>query len=106
MAIETCTCWMFHGVRYSSSSSPQAIQKELAVDRAQLSATVRKKTSAQDSRPSAQATGSVGIVMLAIVVVLLVTPDVITVVRYVTVQVADLRERRRARRAVEGLGNG
>lgn len=43
------------------------IKSELTVETSHLSATVRKKTSAQDERTSAKATGSVGIVVLVFV---------------------------------------
>ena len=56
----------------------QAIKDELTVETKDLSATVRLKSSAQDSRPSAAAVGSLGIILIVIATVLIITPDVIT----------------------------
>nr|KAG5700315.1 hypothetical protein BaRGS_002661 [Batillaria attramentaria] len=47
----------------------KSAQDNLLLDKANLSATIRAKTSAKDSRPSAQATGALGIVMLSIRVI-------------------------------------
>ncbi|KAK7476660.1 hypothetical protein BaRGS_00032058 [Batillaria attramentaria] len=51
------------------------LQKELTLDKTNLSATVRRKTSAEDSRPSAQATGLVGVVLMATVAGLIIVLD-------------------------------
>ncbi|KAL8594828.1 hypothetical protein ACOMHN_016069 [Nucella lapillus] len=62
----------------------EAIQRDLQVDTSTLSATVRKRTSAPDSRPSAQATGYGGIVLLVIPFVLIIVPDLISLIGYLT----------------------
>ncbi|KAK7487851.1 hypothetical protein BaRGS_00020898 [Batillaria attramentaria] len=59
----------------------KSAQDNLLLDKANLSATIRAKTSAKDSRPSAQATGALGIVMLSVVFGALLLPDLVSFVR-------------------------
>ena len=63
------------------------------METATLSSTIRKVTSAPDQRPSAQAVGAVGIVMLVIPAVIIVLPDVVTVV-YAVVETFQAWKRR------------
>ncbi|KAL8594831.1 hypothetical protein ACOMHN_016072 [Nucella lapillus] len=64
--------------------STQAIHGYLTVNTSTLSATIRKKTSAQDHRHSAQTTGAVGLLVLLIVFLLIVVPDLISALQSVT----------------------
>nr|KAG5699134.1 hypothetical protein BaRGS_014433 [Batillaria attramentaria] len=58
-------------------------QEDLLLDTSNLSATIRRKTSAKDSRPAAQATGAIGIVMLVVVFGSIILPDLVSVVHAV-----------------------
>ena len=58
----------------------QRTRNELTVDKTNLSTTVRKLTSAKDGRPSAQAVGAVGVVLLVIPAAGIVLPDIYTVI--------------------------
>ena len=55
----------------------QQLQRELAVDRDSLSSTRRRKESAPDSRPSAQASGGLGLALVVLVLGLVVLPDLL-----------------------------
>ncbi|XP_035826458.1 uncharacterized protein LOC106012192 [Aplysia californica] len=61
----------------------EELQNELLVNTDTLSKTVRKKSSAYDSRPSSTASGTVAIVLLATVVGFLVSSDVISLVYHI-----------------------
>jgi hypothetical protein len=56
----------------------EEMKKELTVQKESLSATIRKKISVMDNRPSAQSIGSFGIVILTFVLVLLIVSDSLT----------------------------
>nr|KAG5709619.1 hypothetical protein BaRGS_001669 [Batillaria attramentaria] len=58
------------------------IQRELAVEKATLSKRIRELTSVADNRPSAVATGTLGMVMLLGLLGLLVLLDLLKVVRF------------------------
>ena len=72
---------------------PQEIREELLLEKKGLSATLRKLTSANDRRPSAQAAGGFAIVMLVVPAVLIVFPDVVTVVQAIAKKVKALRKK-------------
>ena len=59
----------------------QQLRKELTLDKSTLSSTRRRKESAPDPRPSAKATGGLGIIFIVIVLCLIVLPDLIAIVR-------------------------
>ena len=58
------------------------ITTTLTVNKKQLSSYTRKLTSARDSRPSSIALGSLGAILIAISVILVISGDVINVVLY------------------------
>ncbi|XP_069114767.1 mucin-22-like [Argopecten irradians] len=60
----------------------EAVKKELTVDKQILSSTIRKKTSANDDRPSAQAIGMVGVAFLVAFVLIVFVPDFVILCRY------------------------
>ncbi|OWF44191.1 C3 and PZP-like alpha-2-macroglobulin domain-containing protein 8 [Mizuhopecten yessoensis] len=60
----------------------KAVKKELTIDKQTLSSTIRKKTSANDDRPSAQAIGMVGVVFLVVFALLVFVPDFVALCRY------------------------
>ena len=57
------------------------LKQELAVDKSELSSTIRKKTSAPDERPSSKGLGVLGIVMLTGIGCMLVAADARVLVR-------------------------
>ncbi|KAL8594846.1 hypothetical protein ACOMHN_016087 [Nucella lapillus] len=61
----------------------KAIHTHLTVNKTRLSSSIRKKTSAQDKRDSAQATGYVGLLVLLILFLLIVVPDLISALQYI-----------------------
>ncbi|XP_033755783.1 putative GPI-anchored protein pfl2 [Pecten maximus] len=59
------------------------LKVKLTVDKSALSSSIRKKISIGDDRPSAQAIGAIGTVILALSVSLIVIPDALKLVTYV-----------------------
>ena len=57
------------------------LQSQLMLNKSELSSARRKKESAPDHRPSAQASGAVGVLVLVMVLVVVVVPDVGSVIR-------------------------
>ena len=57
----------------------QAIRGNLTLATANLSATVRSRTSARDRRPSAEAFGGLGVAMLLVPALIVLVPDLVTV---------------------------
>ncbi|XP_076449172.1 uncharacterized protein LOC143285659 [Babylonia areolata] len=81
-----CECPPVLHVNVSQQEVDEAVEqikKDLLVDTSQLSATKRKKESAQDSRPSAVTTGSIGIVFIVLVVGFIVGADIVSVVHFI-----------------------
>ncbi|KAK3091889.1 hypothetical protein FSP39_023472 [Pinctada imbricata] len=78
-----------------SSSEQAAILNELAqelkTDTKTLSSTVRKKTSASDSRPSSQAFGAIGIIMLTVPFTFLILIDIPTLKSHAQMFVRNVR---------------
>ncbi|KAL8566332.1 hypothetical protein ACOMHN_050450 [Nucella lapillus] len=70
-----CACSCRPQTSANVSELIRRLQKELAVNKSTLSSTRRRKESAPDYRPSAQATGGIGIAILVIVVCCIVLPD-------------------------------
>jgi hypothetical protein len=66
------------------SQETEKLTSELTVDKKSLSTTRRKKVSARDNRPSAQACGVVGIVVMVSVAALIIIPDVASLLKAVT----------------------
>lgn len=48
------------------------------LENSNLSATIRKKTSAEDHRPSTQAIGGLAVTVLVLVLVIIVFPDILS----------------------------
>ena len=75
-----CPCDKVHEVKnYTSEELSKLIEelkKELTVNKAVLSATIRKKISVMDYRPSAKSIGSVGAVLITLIFVLLIGFDI------------------------------
>ncbi|XP_070200995.1 uncharacterized protein [Littorina saxatilis] len=57
----------------------QSIRENLLLDKRNLSATIRKLTSADDDRPSAQTAGGFGIIFIVVVVAVVIFPDIISI---------------------------
>ncbi|XP_062573392.1 uncharacterized protein LOC134235286 [Saccostrea cucullata] len=67
--LQSCTCPVVqHTPTISSPEEVNAkiaeIKKELEVEKSSLSSTIRRKTSADDSRPSAKTFGSIGVIII------------------------------------------
>ena len=58
------------------------LKEELVVDKSALLSTVRKLTSAKDDRPSSQAVGSLGIVLLSVLGLGMILADAPLIVRH------------------------
>ena len=71
----------------------QEIRDDLLVEKRVLSATVRRGTSAQDRRPSAQTVGWLGVLLLVVPALLVLGPDVVSVLRALGGLVRALRGR-------------
>ncbi|GFN81789.1 basement membrane proteoglycan [Plakobranchus ocellatus] len=63
-----------------AEESTEAIKKNLSVNRKQLSATVRRVTSAPDSRPTSISAGCFAVALLSLAIGLVIVPDVFTLV--------------------------
>ncbi|XP_033755784.1 mucin-22-like [Pecten maximus] len=86
----SCSCVCVQANTTTSGCAPddiscivKAVKKELIIDKLTLSSTIRKKTSANDDRPSAQAIGMVGVVFLVSFALTVFVPDVVTLCRYI-----------------------
>jgi hypothetical protein len=83
-----CTCPAGCVVKYNSTTYSQEelnaeitqMKKELEVEKSTLSSTIRKKTSADDPRPSAKTTGYFGIIIIVFVIGGIVALDFPTLV--------------------------
>ncbi|KAK7113875.1 hypothetical protein V1264_000036 [Littorina saxatilis] len=62
----------------------QKIKDDLLVDSTKLSATIRKKQSAKDSRPSAVTTGSFGVAIVVLVFGFIISADVISLFQWLS----------------------
>ncbi|OWF36777.1 hypothetical protein KP79_PYT02880 [Mizuhopecten yessoensis] len=60
----------------------KAVKKELTIDKQTLSSTIRKKTSANDDRLSAQTIGMVGVVFSVVFALIVFVPDFVALCRY------------------------
>ena len=54
----------------------ESVRRELLIDKKHLSSTVRKLTSAHDDRPSSTTVGSVGVIIISLVVLSIVMADI------------------------------
>ncbi|XP_060598566.1 uncharacterized protein LOC132752265 [Ruditapes philippinarum] len=70
----------------------EEIQEKLKVSKAELSSTIRKKSSAPDDRPSATAVGYVGLASIIFTLGAMALLDITTVFRDVRVMIKNLRE--------------
>lgn len=61
----------------------EEIKKNLSVDVSKLSATIRKKQSAADKRPSASQMGVLGIILLTVIFGLLVLVDITSIPQHI-----------------------
>ena len=68
------------------------IQKRLAVNASSLSSTVRRLTSAEDTRPSAQSIGYLGVGFIVVILGSIVVIDLNGLVRDVKVLVRNLKQ--------------
>ena len=83
--------FLFYFIFYPFSL--QDILEDLTIIPTNLSRTIRKLTSAEDHRPSAQAMGSAGIAMLVIPAVFIVLPDILTLIHAVVRKVRACKRR-------------
>ena len=63
--------------------APRSSRKKLEVNTKNLTAAVRKKTSAEDDRPSSESFGAIAITMLVLVCFLISLGDIIVVIFYI-----------------------
>ncbi|XP_045181541.2 uncharacterized protein LOC123540515 [Mercenaria mercenaria] len=68
------------------------IQEKLKVSKAELSSTIRKKTSAKDDRPSATAVGYVGLASIIVFISAMALLDITTLFRDMKILMSNLRE--------------
>ena len=68
------------------------IQKRLAVNASSLSSTVRRLTSAEDTRPSAQSIGYLGVCLIVVILGSIVVIDLNGLVRDLKVLVRNLKQ--------------
>lgn len=82
-----CPCNMVHTPKNFTdeelTKNIEEMKKKLAVNKQQLSSSIRKKISVKDDRPSAKAVGSVGVVILAVCFGLLIALDYVTLTRHI-----------------------
>ncbi|XP_069131441.1 uncharacterized protein [Argopecten irradians] len=87
---ETCShtsnCWCNPKMQQNISrddvlSKQEEIKQELTVDKKKTSANIRRYISAPDDRKSSQAIGSVGAILLAVPIVLILLSDVLNVLK-------------------------
>lgn len=82
-----CPCNMVHTPKNFTdeelTKNIEETKKKLAVNKEQLSSSIRKKISVKDDRPSAKAVGSVGVVILAVCFGLLIALDYVTLTRHI-----------------------
>lgn len=67
-------------------------KKELTVNKETLSATTRKLNCAEDSRTSSKVIGSIGVLILMIVVTLLILPDLCSLILFIMKKVQEYRK--------------
>ncbi|XP_046558430.1 uncharacterized protein LOC124267547 [Haliotis rubra] len=82
MVSTTCVCPC--GTLENRTASHSKLIKELIVKKTTLSSFKRKKTSARDERPSAQAIGNIGIALLAFTGVLILILDADVIARLIS----------------------
>ena len=84
ISVCTCSC-RGHSSQTSDSVSEitEQIRQNLTVDTTTLGKTIRKYTSVHDDRPSAQAVGAMGLVVVSIAVVFIVSSDVLSIFTHI-----------------------
>ncbi|KAK7495205.1 hypothetical protein BaRGS_00013615, partial [Batillaria attramentaria] len=81
----TCLCWRDHNISLQQAmQDARKLQTALAVPKATLSATRRKKESAPDPRDSARYTGYVGVAAIFAVFSLIVISDLLDLIFHIT----------------------
>lgn len=92
-----CPCNMVHTPKNFTdeelTKNIEEMKKKLAVNKQQLSSSIRKKISVKDDRPSAKAVGSVGVVILAVCFGLLIALDYVTLTRHILGLLREIRNR-------------
>lgn len=92
-----CPCNMVHTPKNFTdeelTKNIEEMKKKLAVNKEQLSSSIRKKISVKDDRPSAKAVGSVGVVILAVCFGLLIALDYVTLTRHILGLLREIRNR-------------
>lgn len=92
-----CSCNMVHTPKNFTdeelTKNIEEMKKKLAVNKQQLSSSIRKKISVKDDRPSAKAVGSVGVVILAVCFGLLIALDYVTLTRHILGLLREIRNR-------------
>lgn len=90
-----CPCNMVHTPKNFTdeelTKNIEETKKKLAVNKEQLSSSIRKKISVKDDRPSAKAVGSVGVVILAVCFGLLIALDYVTLTRHILGLLREIR---------------
>lgn len=90
-----CPCNMVHTPKNFTdeelTKNIEEMKKKLAVNKQQLSSSIRKKISVKDDRPSAKAVGSVGVVILAVCFGLLIALDYVTLTRHILGLLREIR---------------
>lgn len=90
-----CPCNMVHTPKNFTdeelTKNIEETKKKLAVNKEQLSSSIRKKISVKDDRPSAKAVGSVGVVILAVCFGLLIALDYLTLTRHILGLLREIR---------------
>ncbi|XP_065921135.1 uncharacterized protein [Magallana gigas] len=90
-----CPCNMVHTPKNFTdeelTKNIEEMKKKLAVNKEQLSSSIRKKISVKDDRPSAKAVGSVGVVILAVCFGLLIALDYVTLTRHILGLLREIR---------------
>ncbi|CAC5386301.1 unnamed protein product [Mytilus coruscus] len=82
-AIKNLTNYTFEELKIILKPELIKLEKELRVDKHNLSATLRKLTSAHDKRPSSRHIGSFGIVFLIFLCLLFFTSDLISIKQHI-----------------------
>ncbi|ESO98115.1 hypothetical protein LOTGIDRAFT_174330 [Lottia gigantea] len=77
-----CGCGCFHSDDSTVEVRIRQAQLGLYVDKEKLGSTIRKKTSVQDDRRSAQVVGYAGIIFIVLVLSWAVIPDILKVLRF------------------------
>lgn len=82
-ATQNVTNYTFEELKIILKPELDKLEKELRVDKQNLSAVIRKLTSAHDKRPSARHLGSFGIVFLIVLCLLILASDLISIKQHI-----------------------